>query len=141
MKSFSVKAIATSIVLVLLFAASTQAQSYNYSLTYSADVQNNNHGEMVSAAGSVKSGSIKFNPNSIAQGILKIKMFNQPEGVYTVQLVDADGNVVAVKAINHTEDKSLEIADFGRKVTGGTYQIVVVNPENKKTSETIMLLI
>lgn len=143
MKSFSVKAIATSIVLVLLFTASThaQSQSYNYSLTYSADVQNNNHGEMVSAAGSVKSGSIKFNPNSIAQGILKIKMFNQPEGVYTVQLVDADGNVVAVKAINHTEDKSLEIADFGRKVTGGTYQIVVVNPENKKTSETIMLLI
>ena len=141
MKSFSVKAIATSIVLVLLFATSINAQSYNYSLTYTAAIQSNNHAEMVSNAASVKSGSIKFNPNSIADGVLKIKMYNQPEGVYTVQLVDADGNVVAVKAINHTEDKSLEIADFGRKVTGGTYQIVVVNPENKKTSETIMLLI
>src|ERR1700741_1986187 len=96
MKSVSVKAIATSIVLVLFFSASINAQSksYNYSILYTADAQASNHGEMVSTAASVKSGVIKFNPNSIAQGVLKIKMLNQPEGVYTVQLVDADGNVV-----------------------------------------------
>ena len=85
-------------------------------------------------------GSIKFNPNGIAKGILKVKMFNQPQGVYTVQLIDSDGNVLGTKEINHT-DGTTETADFGKNFTGGTYQVVVINPDNKKTDETIMLLI
>jgi len=84
--------------------------------------------------------SIKFNPNGIAKGILKVKMFNQPDGVYTAQLVDSDGNVLATKEINHAADTTLETADFGKSFTSGTYQVVIINPDNKKTDETIMLL-
>ena len=86
-------------------------------------------------------GSIKFNPNGIAKGILKVKMFNQPEGTYTVQLVDANGNIVGTKEIKHADGTTLEIADFGKKYESGTYQVEMINPNNIKTSETVMLLI
>jgi hypothetical protein len=95
----------------------------------------NNDGNMVTTP-----GSIKFNPNNIAQGILKVKMFNQPEGIYTVQLIDAEGNVLGNKEIHHEDGTVIETADFGKNFKGGTYQVVVINPSNKKTDETIMLL-
>ena len=84
--------------------------------------------------------SIKFNPNGIAKGILKVKMFNQPEGVYTVQLIDANGNVVGTKELHHANSTEMETADFGKSFDGGTYQVAVINPTNTKTAETIMLL-
>ena len=71
---------------------------------------------------------------------LKVKMFNQPEGLYTVQLLDVDGKVLAVKQINHAAGLTVETADFEKKFEGGTYQVELINPKNKKTTETIMLL-
>jgi hypothetical protein len=86
-------------------------------------------------------GSIKFNPVEIAKGILKVKMFNQPAGIYTVQITDADGNVSATKEINHTANTITEIADFGKTFAGGTYQVEITGTNNKKTSQTILLLL
>ena len=85
--------------------------------------------------------SIKFNPLGIAKGILKIKMFGQPAGNYTVQITDAAGKVLGTKEINHANGTTTEIADFGKDFTGGTYQVEVIAPDNKKTAQTIMLLI
>lgn len=85
--------------------------------------------------------SIKFSLLGIANGIVKVKMFNQPDGIYTVQLIDADGKIVGNKQIQHTSGTVLETTDFGKNLTGGTYQVEVVNPDNQKTTETIMLLI
>jgi len=141
MKSFTlvcskqIKTFATLIIFSLFFSVSANAQYHfcNFNITNSTG--NENNGNMV-ATGS----SIKFNPGRIAQGILKVKMFNQPAGIYTVQLVDANGNVAGIKDINHTDGTAIEIADFGKNFTGGTYQIVVTSPDNKKTNETIMLL-
>ena len=85
-------------------------------------------------------GSIKFNLVGIANGIVKVKMFNQPEGTYTVELIDADGKLLDIKEIHHVDSKNLEVVDFGKKLEGGSYQVAVVNPDNKKTVQTIMLL-
>jgi hypothetical protein len=144
MKSFThsicfkqVKALATSIVFILLFSTSinAQSQSFNYSMAYSAD-QTIGQGNMVAT-----NASIKFNPCGIAQGILKIKMFNQPDGIYTVLLIDSNGKVLGSKEIHHAEDTKLEIADFGKNFAGGTYQVEMITPGNIKTTQTIMLLI
>ena len=86
-------------------------------------------------------GSISFNPVEIAKGIIKVKMFNQPEGTYTVQIIDENGKVLAAKEMHHSDGTNVEIADFGKNFTGGTYQLEVVNPDNKKTDQTVMLLI
>ena len=85
--------------------------------------------------------SIKFNPLGIANGVVKVKMFNQPTGTYTVQVIDASGTVLGVKEIQHTNGSRTEVADFGRTFAGGTYQLQVISPNNTKTAQTIMLLI
>jgi hypothetical protein len=95
-----------------------------------------NKANMVSTA-----GSINFNPTGIAKGIIKVKMFNQPDGIYTVQLIDVDGKVLGTKQIHHTDGTTQEIADFGKNFAGGTYQVEMVNPDNQKIDQTIMLLI
>jgi hypothetical protein len=144
MKSFThftcskqVKSLVTSIVFILSFSISinAQSQSISYSLSNLAD-QSAGQENMVAT-----NASIKFNPIGIAQGILKIKMFDQPDGIYTVQLLDSDGKVLGTKQIHHTEDTKLEIADFGKNFAGGTYLVEVINPDNIKTTQTIMLLI
>ena len=85
--------------------------------------------------------SIKFNPIGIANGVVKVKMLNQPKGTYTVQAIDEAGNVIGVKEIQYAGGSNTEIADFGKTFAGGTYQVAVISPDNNKTSETIMLLI
>ena len=85
--------------------------------------------------------SIRFNPLGIANGVVKVKMFNQPTGTYTLQVMDANGTVLSVKEINHTNGSTTEVADFARTFAGGTYQLQVISPNNTKTSQTIMLLI
>ena len=87
----------------------------------------------------ITSGSIKFNLIGIADGIVKVKMFNQPAGIYTIQLFDSNGKSVGLEQINHS-DNNIETVDFGNKYQGGSYQVSVINPDNKKTTETIMLL-
>jgi hypothetical protein len=84
--------------------------------------------------------SIKFNSMGIANGVVKVKMYNQPEGIYTIQVMDAAGKVIANKSIQHTKGIQTETADFGKTFTGGTYQLEVTAPNNAKTHETIMLL-
>jgi hypothetical protein len=86
-------------------------------------------------------GSISFNSMGIANGIVKVKMFNEPTGVYTLCIKDADGKVIATKEIQHTVGTTLEISDFKKTFDGGTYQLEITTPDNKKTSQTIMLLI
>jgi len=85
-------------------------------------------------------GSIKFNPLGIADGVVKIKMQNEPAGVYNVLVMDANGTVLETKTINHSDNTATEVADFGRKFAGGTYSLQVISPDNTKTAQTIMLL-
>ena len=85
--------------------------------------------------------SIKFNPLGIANGVMQVKMYNQPVGSYTVSIVDENGNVTASKVIIHNGGTTIETADFGMAFAGGSYQVQVVSPDNQITNETFLLLI
>jgi hypothetical protein len=112
--------------------------SVSFAQTSFTDIKNVESNELNMAN---TTGSITFNPIGIAKGIVKVKMFNQPTGNYRVQIIDAAGKILASKEIYHTDNKTLEIADFGKNFAGGTYQVEMINPDNKKTDQTIMLLI
>ncbi|UAY53458.1 hypothetical protein [Ferruginibacter albus] len=84
--------------------------------------------------------SVKFNPMGIANGVIKVKMNNQPTGVYTLQILDENGTILGVKTINHETANNVETADLGKTFAGGTYRLEVIYPDNTKTGETIMLL-
>ncbi len=84
--------------------------------------------------------SLKICPMQIAEGTIVLKMVNQPEGNYTVQVINEEGAVVFANAVNHTSGLNAETVNFGKTLNGGTYTIQVTKPDNSQTSETVMLL-
>jgi hypothetical protein len=87
------------------------------------------------------SGSINMNIMKIAEGVVKVKMNNQPAGVYAVQLVDANGKVIATQYFTNENSSSTETVNFGQTLAGGIYAIIVTNPDTTTTSQKFMLLI
>ncbi len=84
--------------------------------------------------------SIKFNLLGIANGKVKVKMYNEPKGSYTVQVTDVNGNKVGVKEITHEDGSTIENVDFSKTFQDGTYKITVFDANNNKLDETVMLL-
>ena len=68
-------------------------------------------------------------------------MVNQQKGDYTVQLMNTEGKVLSTQIVSHQGDNSSEIIQFGKTLSGGMYQVSVLNPENIKTTEKVLLLI
>ena len=123
----------TLVISTVLLAISTTstAQSSFINLKSSDSRQS----QVISAA------SISFNAMGIAAGVVKIKMFNQPAGIYILQVKNADGKIACTKKIDHSINTTLEIAELGKQFEGGTYQLELISPDNTKTNQTIMLLI
>ncbi|MES2430957.1 MAG: hypothetical protein V4556_08470 [Bacteroidota bacterium] len=83
--------------------------------------------------------ALKVCPMQIAEGIVVLKLNNQPQGNYTVQIVDENGVVLMAQAVNHNTASTSETVKFGKTLAGGTYTVNVVAPDNNTTSETVML--
>ncbi len=84
--------------------------------------------------------AIKVCPMQIAEGVVVLKLANQPEGNYTVQIIDENGTVLMTTKVNHDMHSASETVKFGKTLAGGTYTVEVVRPDNSKKSETVMLL-
>src|SRR5438067_1327183 len=64
--------------------------------------------------GNKTASSVKVSPMQIAEGIITVKLFNQPKGTYTVRLLDEAGVVLSNKDIDHMAGTSSEIVQFGK---------------------------
>ncbi|UEG49561.1 hypothetical protein LK994_13045 [Ferruginibacter lapsinanis] len=84
--------------------------------------------------------SLKICPMQIAEGMIVLKMVNQPEGNYSVQVINEEGNVVFANDVKHTADLTAQTVNFGKTLNGGTYTIQVTKPDHSQTTETVMLL-
>ena len=84
--------------------------------------------------------SIKFNLLGIATGKVRIKMYNEPKGNYTVLVINAERNILGTRKIEHKENNTIETVDFGKTFTEGKYTIIVLDSNNQKVDETTMLL-
>ena len=84
--------------------------------------------------------SVKMNPMSIATGVIKVKMQNQPSGNYRIELINAEGKVVSSPILVHQENTPSETVNFERELAGGMYQIVITRPDNMSTTQKVLLL-
>ena len=84
--------------------------------------------------------SLKVCPMQLAEGVVVLKFANQPEGNYTINIADENGNVLMTQAISHNATAAKETVKFGKTLAGGTYTVEVVKPDNTKKTETVMLL-
>ena len=87
--------------------------------------------------GKGKSG-ISIYPNPVTDGIIHLQMNNMAKGIYSARLVNAVGQVIATKVIDHAEGSSSEMISAGREIAKGNYQLEIVNPDKTKTSVSII---
>ena len=131
------KALNTTIAILVLAIASNAsfAQDGYYN---AANVLESNVAKHTCAKTVATAAALKVCPMQLAEGIVVLKLTNQPEGNYTVKIADENGNVLMTQVINHG-DAAAETVKFGKSLAGGTYTVEVVRPDNTVKTETVLL--
>jgi hypothetical protein len=114
-------------------------EGYNYYRVKSVDV--NGRTEYTSVAkvlvGSIKK-EITIYPNPITDGVIHLKLINQPTGKYDIRLLNKIGQVMISTQVNHTESSSTELIKWDYNLAHGMYQLEVTRPDKTSASINVM---
>jgi hypothetical protein len=82
---------------------------------------------------------IRIYPNPVTDGIITAEFKNMPGGIYKTRLLNAVGQIVLTKVINHTMETLMEniIPDF--KLIAGIYQLEITTSGNTITSVKVIV--
>ena len=105
-----------------------------------SSVFNSSFAQTNSAAG-ITQPTIEINPIGLAKGEIRIKWMNQPEGNYTVQLQDNNGNIIGNQEVKHTSSIENSAIHFPKITKEGMYQIIITRPNNSSIKEKVLLFI
>jgi len=76
-------------------------------------------------------------PNPVVNGILNIAFTKQPIGLYKLQVINSNGQVVHTEVVNvQTDNLQKKIVIAG--MTGGIYRLLLIDVDGKKTLKTII---
>jgi hypothetical protein len=71
-------------------------------------------------------------PNPVGNGSINLLLSNQPAGVYEARLLNAIGQVIISKTINHTGGSTTEILKINNNFSKGIYQLEIIKPDGDK---------
>ena len=97
----------------------------NGSITYSIVICLHNEHDM--------KASLSVFPNPIHGKSFNIQLDNQPDGKYTVQLVNNVGQIITTKVINYNGGNSVELIKTEQDIKG-INTLTIITPENRKES-------
>ncbi|MES2431395.1 MAG: hypothetical protein V4556_10680 [Bacteroidota bacterium] len=81
--------------------------------------------------GNKNTSSINVYPTVINDGAVTVQFNNAAKGIYLLRLVNATGQVMYTKAINHMEGSSSEIIRIDNNSSKGICQLNIAGPGNK----------
>lgn len=82
--------------------------------------------------------AITVYPNPVIDGNINLQLTNQPEGIYTLKLLNKLGQVIHLKKVQHMEGSSTETIKLGSLMPKGTYHLEVTKPDNNKTNINVL---
>jgi hypothetical protein len=82
--------------------------------------------------GSISSG-IRIYPNPVTDGIIGAEFKNMPAGIYSAKLLNAQGQTILSKTINHAPGTSMENIKPDYKLLAGIYQLEITSPAKEIT--------
>lgn len=91
----------------------------------------------VNAAGAEKGFAIVANP--VENGIVNLQLKNQPAGRYMVRLINSTGQCCFTNTVNHTGGSSNVLFNLTGSMASGVYRLMVVDPLNTITSQTLVI--
>jgi hypothetical protein len=114
------------------------SEGYNYYRIRSTDVNGKTEcSTEVKVFVDKEEQSISVYPNPITNGMIDMRMNNEPGGIYGIQLLNEIGQVIISESIHHAEGTGIETITTP-KLAKGTYVLVVINPGNTKISYNII---
>lgn len=81
--------------------------------------------------------SIAVYPNPVHSGTVKIQLSKMPEGICHVRLINAAGQTVLTKKLNHAQGSSIESVAVGK--SRGVYMLVITKPDGSVFTEKVVV--
>ena len=81
---------------------------------------------------------ITINPNPVTDGIIHLLLTNQPEGKYTIRLLNKLGQVIVSKQISHGAGSSIELIKSDYSLAHGMYQLEITRPDGSGKDINVM---
>ena len=105
-------------------------EGYNYYRVKSVDINGKTaYTNVVKVLiGSIKH-DITISPNPIRDGMIHLQFMNQPEGKYSIRLLNKLGQVIVSRQISHAEGSSTELIKWDYNLAHGMYQLEVTRPD------------
>jgi len=109
---------------------SKPVEGYNYYRVKSVDINGKTtYSDIVKVLiGSIKH-TITIHPNPITDGMIHLRLTNQPEGRYGIRLLNKLGQVIMSRQISHAEGSSTEIIKWNYTLAHGIYQLEITKPD------------
>ena len=89
-------------------------------------------------AGNVKPG-FSLSPNPVEGGIINLQFKNQPEGKYSVRILNNLGQQLQNTIISHAGRNSNQLLQLPGTIASGTYQIEIIAPDLTNTIKTLLV--
>jgi subtilisin-like proprotein convertase family protein len=81
--------------------------------------------------GKVAAGGIRIYPNPVTDGIIGAEFKNVAAGIYTIRLLNSQGQTILNKSVNHAPGTSMEYIQPLYKMLSGIYQLEITSPEKE----------
>jgi hypothetical protein len=78
-------------------------------------------------------------PNPIENGMMNLKLDNQPAGKYAVRILGTGGNATTVKTIVHAGGSASQTISLPAAMAAGTYTVEIVAPNKTRSTQTILV--
>ena len=83
---------------------------------------------------------ISVYPNPVSNGIINLHFANEPEGIYTIRLLNKTGQVMISKEINHVRGSNAELIELDKYIGDGIYQMEISKPDGIQTSINVAVM-
>ncbi|MDQ6845922.1 MAG: T9SS type A sorting domain-containing protein, partial [Bacteroidota bacterium] len=75
--------------------------------------------------------SITVFPNPVKEGIINLQMVNQREGLYSVRLLNTQGQAVLKATVQHAADTGIEKIIIEKGIAKGIYTLEIKKPDDE----------
>jgi hypothetical protein len=83
--------------------------------------------------------AITVYPNPVINGKATILFTDMEKGVYHLSLINRLGQTIFIRDINYSGGTAANSIIFGKHIAAGNYRLLIINPDNSKTTRTVLI--
>ena len=82
---------------------------------------------------------INIYPNPVINKLITMKFIEMEKGIYTLQLINAIGQVVLTKSVEHLGYNSIYKVELDWSIVNGLYRLEFIKPDNRRMAKALVI--